>query len=73
MYELEDTARWKIHAASKKSQRERRAPRSSSEFVYFEDVMVKVQSRSGDASAHWVLIENERAWYDSDRGSPSGP
>jgi len=34
-------------------------------FEYFENVMVQVQERSGDANAQWVLKKNEQAWLNA--------
>lgn len=64
---MEDTARVKLSTATKKAHKERRAPPSTSEFVFFDEVMVKVQPRSGDGEAQWVLGEFEAAWYDAAR------
>ncbi|CAN0315441.1 unnamed protein product [Ectocarpus sp. 6 AP-2014] len=67
---VEDTARHEIAKATKRAHRERRAPPSSSEFVFFEQKMVQVQRRDGDAAAQWVLKEHESAWYDQTRSTP---
>lgn len=56
--------------ATKKAQRERRAPPSSSEFVFFEQEMTQVQNRGGDAAVQWVLKGQEQAWYNSNRSAP---
>lgn len=63
----EDTARLKILTATKKAHKERRAPPSSSAFVFFAREMSKVQSRHGVAAVQWVLKGQEDAWYDADR------
>ncbi|CAN0468026.1 unnamed protein product [Ectocarpus sp. 8 AP-2014] len=67
---VEDTARLEIAKATKKAHRERRAPPSSSEFVFFEQKMVQVQRRDGDAAVQWVLKEHESAWFDQTRSAP---
>ncbi|CAN0315933.1 unnamed protein product [Ectocarpus sp. 6 AP-2014] len=67
---VEDTARLEIAKATKKANRERRAPPSSPEFVFFEQKMVQVQRRDGDAAVQWVLKEHESAWYDQTRDQP---
>ena len=67
---VEDTARLEIFKARKKAHRERRAPPSSSEFVFFAQEMTQVQSRDGDAAVHWVLKEYEEAWYNANRSDP---
>ena len=67
---VEDTARLEIFKAKKKAHKERRAPPSSSEFVFFAQEMTQVQSRDGDAAVQWVLKGQEGAWYDADRRAP---
>ncbi|CAM9593028.1 unnamed protein product [Ectocarpus sp. 13 AM-2016] len=67
---VEDTVRLENAKATKKAHRERRAPPSSSEFVFFEQKMVQVQRRDGDAAVQWVLKEHESAWYDQTRSAP---
>ena len=64
---MEDTARREFSAAIKEAHKKRRPPPSTSNFVYFDDVMVKVQPRTGDGEAQWVLKEHEQAWYDAAR------
>lgn len=59
---MEDTALVEFSAAMKEAHKTRRPPPSKSEFVYFEEVMVKVQPRTGDGKAQWVLKEHEQAW-----------
>lgn len=41
------------------------APPSAATFVYFEQVMAKVQARTGDGEAQWVLKGQEQAWLDA--------
>lgn len=63
--DVEEAARCKTRAANKKDARARenhRAPASTSEFVYFKQVMVKGQARTGDGEAQWVLKEHKQAW-----------
>ncbi|CAM9393730.1 unnamed protein product, partial [Laminaria digitata] len=67
VHDMEDTARVEISAATKKAHKKRRAPPSTSEFVYFDQVMVKVQSRTGDGEALWVLSDFEEAWRETAR------
>ncbi|CBJ29670.1 LRR-GTPase of the ROCO family, putative pseudogene [Ectocarpus siliculosus] len=67
---VEDTARLEIAKATKKAHRERRAPPSSSEFVFFEQKMVQVQRRDGDAAVQWVLKGHESSWFDQTRSAP---
>ena len=67
VHEMEDTARVTMSDERKKAHKERRAPPSTSEFVYFEQVMSKVQPRAGDGEAQWVLKEHEQAWHDAAR------
>lgn len=67
VHEMEEAARLTIVAATKKARRRGKSPPSTSEFVFFEDVMAKVQARTGDGEAQWVLKEHEQAWYDSVR------
>jgi len=62
---MEDTARLQSSAARKKALRKGKAPPSNSDFVYFEDVMTKVQARTGDGEAQWVLRGYENAWLDA--------
>lgn len=69
---MEDTSRVEISAAAKKANKERRAPPSTSEFVYFDQVMVKVQPRNGDGEAQWVLSDFELAWHDATRKAEMG-
>ena len=64
---MEDTARFKFCAAMKEAHKKRRPPPSTSNFVYFDEVMVKVQPRTGDGEAQWVLKEHEQAWHDASR------
>ncbi|CAM9686810.1 unnamed protein product [Ectocarpus fasciculatus] len=64
---VEDTARLEIAKATKKAHKERRAPPNASDFVFFEQKMVQVQRRDGDAGVQWVLKEHESAWYDQTR------
>ena len=65
MHEMEDTARLQSSAATKKARRKGKAPPRNSDFVYFEDVMTKVQARTGDGEAQWVLRGYENAWLDA--------
>ncbi|CAM9557099.1 unnamed protein product [Ectocarpus sp. 12 AP-2014] len=67
---VEDTACLEIVKQKKKAHRERRAPPTASEFVFFEEKMVQVQRRDGDAAIQWVLKEHESAWYDQTRSAP---
>ena len=65
--DLEQAARCKSRAANKKERTARenhRATASAPEFVYFKQVMVKVQARTGDGEAQWVLKEHKQAWLD---------
>lgn len=64
---MEDTARLEISAATRKAHKYRRPPPSSSDFVYFDQVMVKVQPRSGDGEAQWVLDDKAEAWHNATR------
>ena len=72
VHDMQDTARMKISNATKKAHKERRAPPSTSEFVYFDQVMVKVQPRAGDGEAQWVLSDFEEAWRDAARKAATG-
>jgi len=65
VHEMEDTARLQSSAATKKARRKGKAPPRNSDFVYFEDVMTKVQARTGDGEAQWVLRGYENAWLDA--------
>ncbi|CAN0416414.1 unnamed protein product [Ectocarpus sp. 12 AP-2014] len=67
---VEDAARLEIAKATEKAHKERRPPPSASEFVFFEQKMVQVQRRDGDAAVQWVLKEHESAWYDQTRSTP---
>ena len=67
---VEDTARLENFKATKKAQRERRAPPSLFGFVFFAQKMTQVQSRDGDAAVQWVLKGQEDAWYASNRSAP---
>ncbi|CAM9180095.1 unnamed protein product, partial [Ectocarpus fasciculatus] len=67
---VEDTARLEIAKATKKAHRERRAPPPASEFVFFDQKMVQVQRRDGDAAVQWVMKGHEAAWYDQMRSAP---
>lgn len=58
---MEDTARVKDEAARRKARRENTPP-TTSKFVYFEEKMTKVQARTGDGKAQWVLKEHGQAW-----------
>lgn len=69
---MEDTSRLEISAATKKAHKERCAPPSTSEFVYFDQVMVKVQPRNGDGEAQWVLSDFELDWHDAIRKAEMG-
>lgn len=69
---MEDTARLEISAATKKAHKERRPPPSTSEFVYFDQVMTKVQPRTGDGEAQWVLNDFEEAWHGAARNAATG-
>lgn len=60
---VEDTARLGMVKARKKAHRERRAPPSSQEFVFFAQEMTQVRSLDGDADVQWVLKGQEDAWY----------
>ena len=62
---MEDTARLKNSAAKKKAHRKGVARPSDSGFVYFEQKMAKVQARTGDGGAQWVLRGHEKAWMDA--------
>ncbi|CAM9180685.1 unnamed protein product, partial [Laminaria digitata] len=72
VHDMEDTARVEMSTATKKAHKERRAPPSTSAFVYFDQVMAKVQPRTGDGEAHWVLKEHEQAWRNAARTSAPG-
>lgn len=61
--EMELRTRIEIRDKTKKAQKERLPPPSALEFVCFEDVMVRVQARRGNANAQWVLRDSECAWY----------
>eukprot|EP00752_Nemacystus_decipiens_P017045 g15262.t1 len=68
---VEKTAGLEIFVATRKAQRERRAPPSSSEFVFFSHKMAQVQRRDGDAVVQWVLKGQEEAWYNEMRSAPT--
>lgn len=67
VHEIEETARLKISAATKKARRRGKTLPIASEFVFFEQVMAKVQARTGVGEAQWVLKEHEDAHYDAAR------
>lgn len=67
---MEKTAGLEMFMATRKAQRERRAPPSSSEFVFFSQKMTQVQRRDGDAAVQWVLKGQEEAWYNAMRSAP---
>lgn len=69
---MEDTARYETSVETKKAHKNRRAPPSSFEFIYFEEVMAKVQARTGDGQAQWVLKEHEEAWRNAVRHTTPG-
>lgn len=69
---VEVTARLEIMKARTKAHRERQAPPSSSEFVFFAQEMTQLQRRDGDAAAQWVLKGQEDAWYGVNRSAPVG-
>ena len=52
--DIEVTARLEMSAATTKARKRRRALPSTSEFVYFDRVMVNVQPPSGEGEAQWV-------------------
>ncbi|CAN0399729.1 unnamed protein product [Ectocarpus sp. 12 AP-2014] len=67
---VEDSARLDLAKATKKAHRERRAPPSTSAFVFFKQNMVQVQRCDGDAAMQWVLKGHEAAWHDQMRSAP---
>lgn len=69
VHDTETIVHVEISAATKKVHKERRAPLSPSEHVYFH-VLMKVQPRAGDGKARWVLREHEQAWRDQVRNAP---
>lgn len=67
VHEMEDTARLQKNTVRRKARRKGIAPPSDPEFVFFEEVMSKVQARTGDGGAQWVLQGHEQAWIDAER------
>lgn len=67
---VEDDARVEIFKATKKAHKERRAPPSSSEFVFFAQRMTQVHRHDGDATMQWVLKGQEDAWRDAKMSAP---
>lgn len=65
VHEMEDTARLRNSAARKKAHRKSKVHPSKPDFVSFEDVMTKVQARTGDGEGQWVLLAHEQAWLDA--------
>lgn len=55
---------------AKAETRRRDRPRSS-EFVFFEQKMVRVQRRNGDAAVQWVLKGQQHAWYEAMKSVPT--
>jgi len=70
IHEVEKTAGLEMLKATAKAHRDRRAPPSSSEFVFFSQKMAQVQRREGDADVQWVLKGYERAWDGKTRFTP---
>ncbi len=69
VFKVEKTAGLEMAKAKAKAHRDRRAPPSSSEFVFFDEKMAQVQRR-GDADVQWVLKGYEHAWYNKMRSTP---
>lgn len=67
IHELEIGKRMEINHKTRKAKKDRLPPPKTSEFVFFEEKMVKVQARGGDGEAQWVLERHEDAWYASKR------
>ena len=70
VHEVEKTAGLEMLKATMKAHKDRRAPPSSSEFVFFAQKMAQVQKRGGDADVQWVLKGQEEAWYNATRSIP---
>lgn len=70
IHEVEKTAGLEMLKATMKAHKDRRAPPSSSEFVFFSQKMTQVHKRHIDAAVQWVLKEYEETWYNENRSVP---